>query len=313
VLTIERAGGLTTIQDAGRRGHHAIGVSVGGAMDDLAFELANRLVGNRRGEAVIEIALCPVRVRFEQATTVALAGAPVQATIGNVELPSGWRSGVRQGELLRIDAIRSGMRVYLAVAGGIEVPTLLGSRSTDLKAGFGGLEGRRLRDGDRLAVGPSSVDHAATPRLGVGVPRWDHALRVLPGPELIQFTLASRAELWRGAWTLTPASDKMGLRLHGPALQRNVEASLPSHAVMPGVIQCPPSGQPIILAADAQTTGGYPRVGVVIRADLWKLAQWRPGTAARLVPVSVADALDAWRRRRRYLERIESGLDARGP
>jgi biotin-dependent carboxylase-like uncharacterized protein len=313
VLTVERSGGLTTIQDAGRHGHRTIGVGIAGAMDDLAFELASRLVGNRRGEALIEIALCPVRVRFDRATTIALAGAQVDAAIGNMPLQSGWRTQVRTGEVLHILSVRSGMRVYLAIAGGIEVPAVLGSRSTDLKAGFGGIEGRRLRDGDRLAFGRSDLDHAAVPRVGVALPRWEHCLRVLPGPELIQFTLASRADLWRGAWTLTPESDRMGLHLRGPALQRTVETSLPSHAVMPGVIQCPPSGQPIILAADAQTTGGYPRVGVVIRADLWKLAQWRPGTAARLVPVSATEALDAWRRRRRFLERIESGLDARGP
>jgi 5-oxoprolinase (ATP-hydrolysing) subunit C len=315
VLTLERAGALTTIQDAGRRGLRHIGVAVGGAMDDLAYQLANRLAGNRHGEAAIEIALCPVRIRFESHSLVAIAGAPADAALDGVPLPSGWRAPVEPGQVLHVRSVRAGVRVYLAIAGGLDVPIVLGSRSTDLRAGFGGLQGRRLRDGDRVGLGQSGLRPRDRTRVGVEAPPWEPTLRVVPGPELAEFTPQTRADLWRCEWTPAPESDRMGLRLNGATLERAGAGAgtMPSYGVVAGLIQCPASGQPIVLACDAQTTGGYPRLGVVIRADLWKLAQWRPGTAMRLVPVTRDDAVRAWHDRRRFLDRIESGLDARGP
>lgn len=313
MLTLERAGALTTVQDAGRRGHRHIGVPATGAMDELAYELASCLVGNRRGEAVLEIALCPVRIRFEAASLIALAGAAADASVDGVPLPSGWRTPVEAGQVLQIRSVRAGVRVYLAVAGGLEVPRVLDSRSTDLRAGFGGLEGRRLRDGDRIGTGAFTLAASARTRLGVEVPSCDPALRVIPGPELADFTPAARSTLWSTSWTTAPESDRMGLRLDGAMLEGAPSGAMPSYGIVPGLIQCPPSGQPIVLACDAQTTGGYPRLGVVIRADHWKLAQWRPGTAMRLSPVTADDAVQAWRNRRRLIERIQSSLDARRP
>jgi len=313
MLTVLRAGPLSAVQDAGRRGHRDSGVSVGGAMDDLAFQLANLLAGNVGGEALIEIAFGPLRVRFEKDTLIALTGADVEARLDTVALSSGWRTPVMAGQVLHVERVRDGVRSYLAVHGGIDVPLVLGSRSTDLRAGFGGFEGRALRDGDVLPLGRKLGLRAAPRRFGLRLLDWRVALRVIPGPEFDQFETQAQSELWAQAWTVTPNNDRMGLRLAGPALKRRRENSLPSHGVIPGVIQVPPSGQPIVLAADAQITGGYARIGVVIQADLWKLAQLRTGAPLRFQASTAAAARIAQAERRAYLQRVEQEIHARGP
>jgi biotin-dependent carboxylase-like uncharacterized protein len=203
---------------------------------------------------------------------------------------------------------------------------MLGSRSTDLKAGFGGFEGRALRKGDRLPVGPA--DSARTPidgpAFGVRSPQWSGVgrqahdsgkvvtLRVLPGPEFEQFTIASQQRLWEEQWRITPNSNRMGYRIEGAALKRKQGRDLLSHGVVPGVIQVPPAGQPIILMGDAQTTGGYPKIGVVIQADLWKLAQAPLNALLQLQPCDLEQALHAWEEQQDYLRQLERTLHALG-
>ena len=306
MIELLRAGPLATVQDLGRHGWRDRGLSVCGALDDVALSWGNLLVGYPLGAAGVEFTLGPATLHFEADSCIALTGTDTDARLDGQPLRAWWRHRVRAGQTLQIAAPRERMRSYLAVAGGIDVPVALGSRSTDLKAGFGGLAGRALRDGDRLPLGT----HAALPTRSVGLrpPEWTPDVRVLPGPEHDDFTPEAQQAFWQAGWRVTPQSNRMGYRLDGPALQRTSSNDLPSHGVLPGVVQVPPSGQPIVLLADAQTTGGYPKIGVVIRADLWKLAQLRLGGTLRFVHCTPDDAVAALRAQRRRLDQLRSAL-----
>ena len=305
MIELLRAGPLTTVQDLGREAWRDRGISRCGMLDDLALIHANLLVGNAPGAAGLEFTLGPATLRLHADGEVAITGTDVDASLDGLPVRPGWRTRVRAGQTLKIAAPRERMRTVLAVSGGIDVPLALGSRSTDLKAGFGGHEGRALRDGDRLPWHPPA---SPMRRVGLRPPDWAARVRVLPGPEHDEFTPAAREALWDADWTLTPQSNRMGFRFAGPALTREPSGDLLSHGVLPGVIQVPPSGQPIVLLADAQTTGGYPKIGVVIRADLWKLAQLRLGAPLRFVPCTREDAVAALRQRQNDLDALKAAL-----
>ena len=305
MIELLRAGPLTTVQDLGREAWRDRGISRCGMLDDLALIHANLLVGNAPGAAGLEFTLGPATLRLHADGAVAITGTDVDASLDGLPVRPGWRTRVRAGQTLKIAAPRERMRTVLAVSGGIDVPLALGSRSTDLKAGFGGHEGRALRDGDRLPWQPPA---SPMRRVGLRPPDWAARVRVLPGPEHDEFTPAAREALWGADWTLTPQSNRMGFRFAGPALTREPSGDLLSHGVLPGVIQVPPSGQPIVLLADAQTTGGYPKIGVVIRADLWKLAQLRLGAPLRFVPCTREDAVAALRQRQNDLDALKAAL-----
>lgn len=306
MIELLRAGPLTTVQDLGRTLWRDRGISRCGALDDVALMQANLLVGNEAGAAGIEFTLGPALLRFAADGCFAFTGTDADATLDGRPVRPGWREPVRAGQMLKLAAPRDRMRTVLAVGGGIEVAPALGSRSTDLKAGFGGFEGRALRDGDALPWRPP----AAAPARHVGLRPlpWDASVRVLPGPEHDQFSPAAREAFWSADWTLTPQSNRMGFRFAGPVLDRVATGELPSHGVLPGVIQVPPSGQPIVLLADAQTTGGYPKIGVVIAADLWKLAQLRLGAPLRFVRCTRDEAVTALRERRALLDQWTTAL-----
>jgi biotin-dependent carboxylase-like uncharacterized protein len=324
-LTVLRPGMLASVQDLGRPGHRQLGICPGGALDTLALTIANRLAGNPDGAAGLELTMGGCEIRFEIPTRIAIAGDDFGATLDGVPLWPCWSLPVAAGQVLKLaganrSALKAGLRTWLAVAGGIEVPLVLGSRSTDLKAGFGGHQGRALKKGDKLALGTPALDAQQLARRPFGVRGPDPGrggdgatvLRVMPGPEFEQFTIASREALWGGSWRLTPQSNRMGSRLEGFELKRRRAVDMLSSGVIPGTIQVPPSGQPIILMGDAQTTGGYPRIGVVIRADLWKLAQAPLNGRLRLLQVDSAQALAAWDERRRYLSQVAQGLSSAG-
>ncbi|AJC20701.1 biotin-dependent carboxyltransferase family protein [Pandoraea pulmonicola] len=316
MIDILRAGLLTTVQDLGRTGQREFGVASGGAVDPLACAVANRLAGNELNAATLEITMGACTLRFTSSTLVALTGADCHAELDGTPVWSWWRFPVARGQTLTLRPSRFGMRTYLAVAGGIDVPETLGSRSTDLAAGFGGFGGRALRDGDRIAIGHASAEARKAAALGVRPPLWlsdplAHRVRVLPGPEYDDFTAATHKQFWENPWQVTPNSNRMGYRLAGPeplARKKNRMNDLLSHGVLPGVIQVPPSGQPIILLADAQTTGGYPKIGTVISADLWRLGQARLGSTLYFSECTVTEAREAWREQLRYLAQIERAL-----
>ncbi|HTR09352.1 MAG TPA: biotin-dependent carboxyltransferase family protein [Paraburkholderia sp.] len=337
MIEVLRAGLLTTVQDLGRPGYRHLGVATGGALDALSLEVGNRLVGNRSDAAGLEITFGPVALRFPRATRIAITGTDFGATLGGRPVWSWWSLPVAAGEELVLNGAKRGMRAYVCVAGGIDVLPMLGSRSTDLAAGFGGLAGRALKDGDRLAIGASfapgreraALDPAA-PAFGVKAPVWcnfalfdephhrrgRHAdgvawavpVRVLRGPEYDSFTPEAQRAFWSDEWQLTPNSNRMGFRLTGTPLVRTNAQDLLSHAVLPGTIQVPPNGQPIVLMSDAQTTGGYPKIGSVIRADLWKLAQVRLTGGVRFVESTPATARAALQEERAYLRQIDAAI-----
>jgi biotin-dependent carboxylase-like uncharacterized protein len=337
-LTVDvlKAGPLTSVQDLGRRGYRHLGVALAGALDPLSFEIANRLVGNPPDAAGLEITMGPVSLRFNQASRIAITGTDFNTSLDQENVSSWWSLPVRAGQILTLRGARRGMRAYLAVAGGIDVPVVMGSRSTDLKTGFGGFGGRTLRDGDRLSIGSGdAVDPVFAPdapTFGVKAPAWSRfvefdyphqppqyvgtrpvgptvAVRVLRGHEYPQFTDASQEALWTHHWTITPNSNRVGYRLSGPELEREAKSDLRAHAVLPGTIQVPPGGQPIVLLADAQTTGSYPEIGMVISADLWRLAQARLGGALRFVECTQDEAREALRATQRYLTQVGAALE----
>lgn len=305
-IEIVRAGPLATVQDLGRPGWRDRGLSLCGALDEFALQAGNLLVGNAPGAAGIEFTLGPATLRFHTDTCIAVTGTDADASLDGCPLRPWWRQRVRAGQTLKLAAPQGRMRSYVTMAGGLAVPTALGSRSTDLKAGFGGFGGRALREGDHL---PMHMP-AALPARAVGTrpPDWDASVRVLPAPEHDDFAAAARDAFWSADWQVMPQSNRMGYRLAGPVLTREHGGELPSHGVLPGVVQVPPSGQPIVLLADAQTTGGYPKIGVVIRADLWKLGQLRLGASLRFQRCTPDEALAALHERRLLLDQMRIAL-----
>ncbi|MFT7774145.1 biotin-dependent carboxyltransferase family protein [Roseateles sp.] len=308
MIEVMRAGPLTTVQDLGREAWRDRGISRCGALDDLALIHGNLLVGNPPDAAGLEFTLGPATLRFDADCCIAVTGTDSDALLDGRALRPGWRQPVLAGQTLRIAAPHGRMRSYLAISGGIAVEPVLGSRSTDLKAGFGGLNGRALRDGDRLPVQPAPSTDLPSRRIGLAPPDWDATVRALPGPEHDDFPATARAAFWATDWRLTPQSNRMGYRFAGPELQRAHGGELASHGVLPGVVQVPPAGQPIVLLADAQTTGGYPKIAVVIRADLWKLAQLRLGATLRFIPCGVDEAVAALRERQARLDQLRTAL-----
>ena len=307
-VRVIRAGAYTTVQDRGRPGWQKDGVPVGGAMDDVALRIANWLVGNDGGAAALEATLRGPTLAFERDARVAITGADMDARLAHRRLAPWWAVQVRAGDTLTLDTARTGCRSYIAVAGGFDVPAVLGSRSTYVRAGLGGFEGRPLAAGDMLRVGAQSPDSSSAvgpdarsdPPRGVDTRHLDlrrETVRLIPGAAFPRLHDASRRALIETPFSLSPESDRMGLRLSGEPLTMAVAAEPLSGGVTMGTVQLPPGGAPIVLMADRQTTGGYPRLGEVATVDLPILAQLRPGDTVRFTLV------DAGAAERLYLDR----------
>ncbi|AFJ47754.1 5-oxoprolinase subunit PxpC [Shimwellia blattae] len=302
MLTIIRAGVHTSVQDAGRIGSRGMGVSRSGALDLPALRIANLLVGNDENAPALEITLGQVVIEFNQDGWFALTGAGCDARIDGRAVWTGWRLPYKRGQQLVLKTPRHGMRSYLAVAGGLDVPRVMGSASTDLKAGFGGFQGRLLKDGDKLPVRDGG-QHFMESR-GVKQLLWGNRIRALAGPEYQEFSKVSQEDFWRLPWHISPQSNRMGYRLQGPVLARETRRELYSHGLLPGVVQVPHNGQPIVLMNDAQTTGGYPRIAVVIEADLYHLAQVRLGEPIHFIPCTHEEALKARHEQELFIRQI---------
>lgn len=280
-------GPLTTVQDLGRPGWAHIGVPRSGAADRPALRLANRLVGNAEGAPALETTLIGPRLRIDRPTVVALTGAPTDATAGESPAPMQEAFVLKAGDVLNVGTARTGLRTYAAFRGGIDVALMLGSAATDVLTGLGPA---RLAAGQVLAVGAagdgcaSGAPAPAPPPLSV-LPRFPH-LRIIVGPRNDWFTAESVQRLNAEAFTVNHSSNRIGLRLDGPRLDRARRDELPSEGLVPGAIQVPADGRPILLLADHPTTGGYPVIGVVVSDDLPIAAQLRPGQQLRfaLVP-----------------------------
>ncbi|MCG7208010.1 biotin-dependent carboxyltransferase family protein [Streptomyces arenae] len=281
-LVVVRAGALTTVQDRGRAGHAHLGVPRSGALDAPAAALANRLAGNPPEAAVLETTLNGCALRPRSAVVAAVAGAPCPVSVGG--RPAAWGAPVvvPAGELLEVGAVVSGVRSYVAVSGGIAVEPVLGSRATDLLSGLGPAP---LTDGTVLPLGTPAGPHARVDVAPQPSPPAELVLRVTPGPRADWFTPEAFRVFTSRAYRVSSASNRIGLRTEGPALERARPGELPSEGMVLGAVQVPPDGRPVVFLADHPTTGGYPVIAVVRTTDLPAAAQAAPGIPVRFVAV----------------------------
>ena len=307
-LGIRSPGLLTTVQDGGRYGHQHLGVPVAGPMDAVAYRVANAVVGNRPPAAALEVTLIGPEIEFRQAARFAVSGAAFALRLDGAAIPPNAPLHAAAGQRLAFGSRGRGARAYFAVAGGVDVPLVLGSRATHLGSRTGGLDGRALRAGDVLPIGTAA---ARTRRQGLPpplrLPDGGARVRVVLGPHDGDFDAGVVEAFLTARYVVTPHSDRMGYRLRGTPLPRRSEEHLLSMATPPGAIQIPPRGEPIVLMADRQTAGGYPRIGTVITADLPLVGQLAPGDWIEFEACDQAAALRALVRLERTLQVQEAG------
>jgi len=307
-LEVLEAGLLTTVQDLGRYGYERYGVPVAGAMDPFALRAANLLVGNPADAAALEITITGPMLRATDKCLIAVTGADLALRVNDWDLPPWMAIFVRKDWIVEFGERKSGCRAYLAVAGGIDVAPVMGSRSTYLSGGFGGFEGRALRQGDLISLGevsfhlPSRAGRSFPSNL---IPNYSDApeIHVVLGPQDDYFTDEGVATFLSGEYQVGPISDRMGYRLHGPEIAHKGRADIISDGIPLGAVQVPADRQPIAMMADRQTTGGYPKIATVISADVPLLAQCLPGqSSVRFEAVSVGEAQLRYRRMMKALE-----------
>ena len=309
-LLVIKPGLLTTIQDRGRWGLQSRGVPVAGPMDPCSHRLANALAGNDADAATLEVTLVGPELEFEDERVIAVAGAAFELTVDGRSVPANAACVVYSGSRLRFGARGQGARAYVAIAGGVDVAPTLGSRATHLISAMGGLDGRALKAGDRLPLGdPLRARRAvrAPPRSPVfAVPDGEATIRVLAGPQQEYFTPEALQALQSAPYTIGGQSDRMGFRLDGPPLTHTRGADIISDATPLGALQVPASGQPILLMADRQTTGGYPKIATVISADISVAGQLGPGGTIAFRVCSPQEAMAALIAQERVLMAVEA-------
>lgn len=304
MIDIIQTGPFNTVQDLGRPGFRNVGVTSCGAMDPLALKIGNALIGNDIGHAAIEVQTFPFKLRFASATTFAVTGAICGAQLDGQAVHPWGAMTAQAGQVLELGQPKSGCRAYICLQGGIDVVPVMGSRSTSLRGGFGGNEGRFLATGDQLQLGAADAA-VILPAEGLAVVDPAHALGDLY-PQVEDGVLPIRAisagehslfgedaeRFWSQIWKISSQSDRTGYRLNGEAIKPLTAVEMRSHGVVPGVVQVPPGGEPIIQMADANTAGGYPKIAGVIEADLWRLGQARIGTRLRFMRVTHRQAVE---------------------
>ena len=306
---------LNTVQDLGRFGLRHYGVSTSGVMDMVACKVANHLLGNPDNAAVIEVQMFPFQLKFLSPMAFAISGADTRITLDGTRLPVCWTATALQGQVLTLEAPKNGCRAYIALGGGVDVPLLLNSRSTHLRSGFGGYQGRSLQAGDRLAICASKQSGhkafgvvppaLALPALAPDREDVDLVFRVIKAGDYGIFPPAMQDRFWHVGWKISHQSDRGGYRLSGPPLELPAPVELRSYGLVAGIIQVPPSGVPIIQLSDANTAGGYPKMATVIDADLWRLGQARPGSMIAFKDVSHEEAVAAMVPINAYLANVE--------
>jgi biotin-dependent carboxylase-like uncharacterized protein len=307
-IAVVAAGLSTTVQDFGRPGQGPAGISPSGAADPVALRLGNLVVGNPPDAAALEMTLTGGSFLFHKPCSIALAGSDFPATLAGKPIDI-WRAySVQAGDTLSIGATRSGARCYLCIAGGILVPPFLGSASTHLASALGGFEGRALRKGDELYIGESPQPFAPRAISPATISAWSNRnlLRITDGPQSDWFPDFPLQTLCSAEYRVTEESNRLGLRLEGPALRATTAGELITEGVPLGALQITPSGQPILLFVEQQTTGGYPKIANVISADLFRIGQLRPRDIIHFARVSLAEARTAWIEEQRILVSTES-------
>ncbi len=298
VFQVLKHGFFTTVQDLGRYGYLKYGVAISGAMDSFSMIVANLLVGNNPNDACLEITLIGPELQALADTQIAVTGGKTSVKIDGEEAPMWQTLTVRKGDVVSIEKIESGCRCYLSIRGGINTPIVLGSRSTYVRGRFGGINGRQLKAGDIIEgfnVSPVDVVFRMPENL---VPRFmeSFTVHVVLGPQADMFTKRGIETFLLNPYKVTIDSDRMGYRLEGPAIQHKGKVDIVSDALLPGTIQVPKDGKPIIIMRDAQTTGGYPKIAAVITPDLDRLGQAKPNDIIRFLEITLEDA------RKRLLE-----------
>ena len=303
-------GFLTTVQDLGRYGYQRYGVPVAGALDQFALRVANVLVGNQEGDAGLEVTLVGPRLRFLTDTVIAITGADLEPRLDDAPVAMWQAIAMPQGGTLSFGGVQDGMRAYLAVAGGIDVPQVLGSRSTYTRSRLGGVEGRALEPGDRLAAfreeSATQLEGRKLPRKQVPAYGHSHALRVVLGPQDDAFSQEGLQTFLSAPYTVTPQSDRTGYRHQGPQIQHKGGADIISDGIPFGAVQVTGDGMPILLLADRGTTGGYTKIATIISVDLAEVAQATPGDTMSFQSVTVEAAHQALRQQEDAIQRLRN-------
>ena len=315
-ITILNPGMLTSVQDLGRIGYQQYGVSVSGVMDPRSASIANILVDNDEGEAVLECTMMGPHLRFDAPNIIAITGGDLGATLDGQSIDTYRAVPVNAGQTLRFTMLRTGCRAFVAFAGGLDIPLVMGSRSTDMKAKIGGYQGRKLQKDDVIAFRAPKTD---LKNLGVRhispefVPRAEYKLRVVFGPQDDAFTELGAMTFLSSVYTLTPEFDRMGCRLDGELIEHIKDGNIISDGIAFGAIQVPSAGKPIIMLADRQTTGGYTKIANVISADFRILAQLKAGDRVRFEKVSITTAQEALLAQRAALRCLRGAMNRGTP
>ena len=312
-ITVLNPGLLTTVQDQGRIGYQQFGVSVSGVMDPRSASLANILVGNDEKEAVLECTMMGPHLQFNQANCIAITGGDLMPTLDGKPIPNYTAVKVEAGQVLKFTMPKSGCRAFIAFAGGLDIPEVMGSRSTYMKAKIGGVEGRKLAKDDVIGFRAPKAELKNMNFRSMAsefVPRKEYTVRVVLGPQDDYFTDAGIQTFLSEVYSVTAEFDRMGCRLEGAVIQHKEGGDIISDGIAFGAIQVPSSGQPIIMLGDRQTTGGYTKIANVISADFRILAQLKQGDKVRFEKVSVKAAQDALLTQRAALKTIRNALEA---
>lgn len=304
-VRVTKPGLSTTVQDRGRFGFAHLGISPCGAADAVSLRIANLLVGNEEYAPALEMTLLGATLTFDEPAIVAISGANCECRLESQVVGTNSAIMVPAGAVLQCGSTIDGARCYLAIQGGLDVPVVMGSASTDIRGRFGGYQGRRLQGGDVLRIG-----HTIHPRAGKVRPgaldgmRGPHSIRVTSGAQRDWFSDAAYAKFLAASYAVSEQSDRAGLRLNGEAVPTREAKQLLTDGIPLGAIQVTQDGQPIILFVDQQTTGGYPKIAGVIAADMHQVGQLRPRDEVRFVEVSIAEAVDALRAQERWIKEI---------
>jgi antagonist of KipI len=295
IIEVIKGGALSTVQDLGRYGYQRFGVPVSGALDQFALRVGNLLVGNEEGDAGLEATFLGPTLRFHFNATIAITGADLSPVLDGQPIPGWVTVSVPEGSTLSFKGPKDGIRSYICVRGGIDVPIVMGSRSTFTRSQFGGFHGRALAAGDMVPVADTHSDTLQPAERSLAsrdVPRYghNHTLRVTMGPQDDAFTTEGMDTFLASEFTVSPMFDRMGNRLEGPVIQHKKSADIVSDGTTRGAVQVPGSGKPIVLLADCGTTGGYTKIATVISTDLSRMAQAQPGDTVAFRSVSLEEA-----------------------
>ena len=304
-IRVAKPGFFTTVQDLGRYGYAHLGISSAGAADELSFRMGNLLVGNQENAPALEMTLLGATLEFDERVMIALTGADCECKAGLDEATTNTAVEIPAGTVLQCGSMLSGARSYLAVQGGFDVPSIMGSASTFVAAHFGGFKGRRLQSGDLLQVrkhGSSLI--RSTPSGALDCLRIPRPLRVTKGAQQDWFGPEAFEKLFSCAYTVSEQSGRTGLRLKGETVRPREQSELLTDGIPLGAIQVPQDGQPIILFVDQQTTGGYPKIANVIAADIHRVGQMRPRDEVRFAEVTIPEAVQALREQERWLREV---------